>query len=284
LDSKSKPDEKKSDEDTEEKINENTEKVESDQVSNNETEEKIEDSSESEDTKESEVEEHIEAEESEVIKEAEKDTKDEAPKDEVKTEEKSEAAVDDKKEEPVEDTKDEVPKEEVKTEDEPVKSEKEKKQPEEQKDDDFQYIVRIANTDIDGNKKVIHGLTSIKGVGVHVGSLVADKAGIDKKLKMGDLSEAQIDKIRKSLEEFTDTAPAWMLNHRKDYESGENIHLIGAEIDLRLRDEINIMKKIRSYRGIRHERGLTVRGQRTRANNRKGLALGVSKKREPSKK
>ena len=124
----------------------------------------------------------------------------------------------------------------------------------------------------------------IKGVGMRVGNLIADKAGIDRKMKIGDLSDAQIDKIRKSLEDFTDNAPDWMLNHRKDYETGENIHLIGSEIDMRLRDEINIMKKIRSYRGIRHERGLTVRGQRTRANNRKGLALGVSKKREPSKK
>jgi len=70
-----------------------------------------------------------------------------------------------------------------------------------------------------------------------------------------------------------------MLNHRKDIETGEDIHLIGSEIGLRLRDEINIMKKIRSYKGIRHERGLTVRGQRTRGNNRKGLTLGVSKKR-----
>ena len=52
---------------------------------------------------------------------------------------------------------------------------------------------------------------------------------------------------------------------------------------MRLRDEINILKKIRSYRGIRHERGLPVRGQRTRANSRTGLTLGVSKKRALAK-
>lgn len=150
------------------------------------------------------------------------------------------------------------------------------------KDENFQYIVRIASTDIDGNKNIIHGLTSIKGVGMHISTLVADVSGVDTKLKMGDLSEAQIDKIRKALEDIDNIAPSWMLNHRKDYETGKNMHLIGAEIDTRLRDEINIMKKIRSYRGIRHERGLPVRGQRTRANNRTGLALGVSKKREPA--
>jgi len=163
---------------------------------------------------------------------------------------------------------------------EPEKEGSEKKDSKKKKDDDFEYIVRIANTDIDGNKKVVHGLTMIKGVGMRVGNLIADKAGVDRKKKIGELSNVQIDKIRKSLEDLTDNAPGWMLNHRKDYETGENIHLIGSEIDMRLRDEINIMKKIRSYKGIRHERGLTVRGQRTRANNRKGLALGVSKKRE----
>jgi small subunit ribosomal protein S13 len=150
------------------------------------------------------------------------------------------------------------------------------------KDENFQYIIRIANTDIDGNKNIIHGLTSIKGVGMHIATLIADTSGVDTKLKMGDLSEAQIEKIRKAIEDLETTAPSWMLNHRKDYETGKNMHLIGTEIDTRLRDEINIMKKIRSYRGIRHERGLPVRGQRTRANNRTGLALGVSKKREPA--
>lgn len=147
------------------------------------------------------------------------------------------------------------------------------------KDDDFKYIVRIANTDINGDKKLVHGLTSIKGIGMHMGSLIANETGIDKNSKMGDLTDSQIEKIQKALDNIINSAPGWMLNHRKDYETGEDIHLIGPEIDMRLRDEINIMKKIRSYKGIRHERGLTARGQRTRANNRKGLTLGVSKKR-----
>jgi small subunit ribosomal protein S13 len=167
----------------------------------------------------------------------------------------------------------------AKTKTEKPKGKKEDKKKEEEHDDDFRYIVRIANTDIDGEKKLIHGLTSIKGVGRHMGVLVADETGINRNVKFGDLTDAQIEKIRKTLDSILDIAPGWMLNHRKDYETGEDLHLIGPEIDLRLRDEVNIMKKIRSYRGIRHERGLPARGQRTRANNRKGLALGVSKKR-----
>ena len=102
-------------------------------------------------------------------------------------------------------------------------------------------------------------------------------------MKIGDLKDSQIEKIQEAIDNIGKNAPNWMLNHRKDLETGKDIHLIGSDIDMRLRDEINILKKIRSYRGIRHERGLRVRGQRTRANNRRGLALGVSKKREVNK-
>ena len=160
-----------------------------------------------------------------------------------------------------------------KTETEKVKKEEDKKK------DDFRYIVRIADTDIDGEKTLARGLTSIKGIGMHMSTLIIDTTGLERDLKMGNLSDNQIEKIQVALENIINTAPNWMLNHRKDIETGKDIHLIGSEIDMRLRDEINIMKKIRSYKGIRHERGLTVRGQRTRGNNRRGLALGVSKKR-----
>jgi len=164
---------------------------------------------------------------------------------------------------------------------EPEKVEVKKDKPKKKVDrgPDFKYIVRFSNTDADGEKKVIYGLTSVKGIGVKIATLIADKTGIDRNTKIGDLTDAQVEKIQENIDNVSNNAPAWMLNHRKDYETGLDIHLISSDIDMKLRDEINIMKKIRSYRGIRHERGLAVRGQRTRANNRKGLALGVSKKR-----
>lgn len=159
------------------------------------------------------------------------------------------------------------------------KTKKEKPKKEDAVDDDFKYIVRISNTDIDGDKKLLHGLTSIKGIGIHISSLIIDNTGFDPNKKVGKLSDSEVEKIQQTVDRITELAPVWMLNHRKDYETGEDIHLIGSEIDLKLRDEINIMKKIRCYRGIRHESGLPVRGQRTRGNNRRGLSLGVSKKR-----
>ncbi len=179
-------------------------------------------------------------------------------------------------------------KEEIGPDEKPKKDEKptEKKEPQKKDDveDDFRYIVRIANTDINGAKTIVYGLTSIKGIGMHMSFLIADAAGIDRNLKIGDLSEAQIEKLKVAINDINKNAPSWMLNTQKDYETGDDIHLISSDIDMRLRDGINIMKKIRSYRGIRHERGLPVRGQRTRANNRRGLTLGVSKKGVQSKK
>lgn len=193
----------------------------------------------------------------------------------------SEEQAEETSKEPIEEKIDETPE---KKETEPIekaektepKKEKTKKKAEHK--NDFKYIVRIANTDLDGEKTFIHGLTSIKGIGMHMSSLVADKTGINRNIKIGDLTDAQIEKIKETLESLNKSAPSWMVNHRKDLASGDDIHLIASDIDMRLRDEINVMKKIRSYRGVRHEQGLPVRGQRTRANNRKGLSLGVSRK------
>ena len=143
---------------------------------------------------------------------------------------------------------------------------------------DFKYIVRISNTDVNGEKNVVYGLSSIKGLGVHMATLIVDQAQVDKKILIGNLNDSQIQKIQETINNVNKTAPVWMLNHRKDYETGQNLHFVSTDIEIRLRDEINIMKKIRSYRGVRHELGLRVRGQRTGSNGRKGLALGVSKK------
>ena len=205
----------------------------------------------------------------------------ETPKEKI--EDKSESPKEDKESKEVEKniTAETKREEKVNPETKKEKTAKPKDESEKKKDekDDFRYIVRIANTDVAGEKTLARGLTSIKGIGTHMSILIIDVTGLDRNLKIGNLTDAQIETIKEALENATNTAPKWMLNHRKDIETGKDIHLMGGEIDLQLRDEINTMKKIRSYKGIRHERGLAVRGQRTRANNRKGLTLGVSKKR-----
>jgi len=149
-------------------------------------------------------------------------------------------------------------------------------------DENFNYIVRIVNTDINGENNIVQGLTQIKGIGRHMATFIADTAGVDRKIKFGNLPEPEIERLKEVLENLDEYAPTWMLNYRKDMYTGENIHLISTDITSRLRDDINMMKMIRSYRGVRHELGLKVRGQRSSSNGRKGLALGVSKRREAS--
>ena len=53
---------------------------------------------------------------------------------------------------------------------------------------------------------------------------------------------------------------------------------MGPDLPLKLGEDIDLLRKIRSYRGIRHERGLRVRGQRTKATGRRGLVVGVMRK------
>jgi len=199
---------------------------------------------------------------------------------EVEESEKEEQAEEEVEEEP-EKQKIEKPQEKA---EKPARAESKKegkKEEPKKKDDhgpDFKYIVRIANTDINGEKNLVNGLTTIRGIGTRTGIFIADTSGIDRNVKFGDLTEAQIEKIKEVISNLNKTAPGWMLNHRRDYETGENMHFVSSDIDIRLRDEINIMKKIRSYRGVRHEMGLRVRGQRTKTHGRVGLALGVSRK------
>lgn len=210
------------------------------------------------------------------------------PNEKEKIEEKTEIQT---KEEKIEEEKEEDSTEKPVIEETKEKKKLKGKQKEEEKKEtpkridrgpDFKYIVRISNTDINGEKSVVYGLTTIKGIGLHMASLIVDQSGINRFIKMGDLNDSQIEKLQQTINNLSNNAPGWMLNHRKDYDTGKNFHFVGNDIATRLRDEINIMKKIRSYRGIRHELGLRVRGQRTSSNGRRGLALGVSKKREPA--
>lgn len=164
----------------------------------------------------------------------------------------------------------------------PKKGGKGKKAPaaEEKPKDNIKYIVRIANTDLDGTQKVEYALTGIKGIGIRVSKILSRKAEVDPHATMGYLTMEQIDRLRNVVENFEQNVPAWMLNRRKDIYTGENRHLIGVDLTLGVNEDINLMKKIRSYKGIRHERGQKVRGQRTKSTGRTGATVGVIRKKE----
>ena len=70
-----------------------------------------------------------------------------------------------------------------------------------------------------------------------------------------------------------------------NYETGNDGHLLTSDLDFTKDNDIKRMRKIKSYRGNRHTRGLPVRGQRTRGSFRKGKTVGVSKRKDqPGKK
>jgi small subunit ribosomal protein S13 len=72
--------------------------------------------------------------------------------------------------------------------------------------------------------------------------------------------------------------PPRLYDRRKDLETGRDLHLIGADLALSTKTDIDFMKDIRSWKGTRHSLGLKVRGQHTRTTGRKGRAVGVAKK------
>ena len=147
-------------------------------------------------------------------------------------------------------------------------------------DPDFKYIVRIANSDLDGNRKVVLALTGIKGVGSRMAHSIARLSGVPMLEKIGNLKDEQIDVIKKTLENISETVPYWMLNRQNDWESGVDRHILGTEVAIQVKDDINLMKKMRCYKGVKHDLGHKVRGQKTKSNGRKGITLGVQRKTE----
>lgn len=153
----------------------------------------------------------------------------------------------------------------------------------EQHNPQVKRIVRILGTDVDGDLSVCRALREIKGISFAFSKAICLSTAVNKNEKIGSLDEEQMKKIGVAIQraEF----PSWLLNRRKDLESGKDKHVIGTDLDLVRREDINTLKRIRSYKGVRHELGQPVRGQRTRGSFRSQKTLGVTKKKQmPAKK
>jgi small subunit ribosomal protein S13 len=145
--------------------------------------------------------------------------------------------------------------------------------------EEFRHIVRITDTDIDGTLKTRYALAKIRGISLSLANAILKKAGISSDVRAGFLTEAEVDKIEEIVKEPVKFGlPSWLLNRRKDLETGKDMHLISADLVLRTKMGIDQMKEIKSWRGYRHAYGLKVRGQRTKTTGRMGKALGVKKK------
>ncbi len=144
-------------------------------------------------------------------------------------------------------------------------------------EEEFQHLVRVGGRDIKGQKNVVHGLTLIRGIGSRTARIVCTGSKVDFRKKIGYLKDSEIEAIEVEINAL-ESAPPWILNRQKDYATGRNRQVTGANLMLSLRDDLNRLRKIRSYRGIRHESGLPVRGQRTKSSFRKNVTVGVSRK------
>ena len=149
------------------------------------------------------------------------------------------------------------------------------------KKEDFEYFVRIANTDLDGNRQIVHALKKIKGVSFMFSNMICNIAKVDKTIKAGYLKDDDVKKLDEVLNDpLKYNAPGWMFNRRKSYEDGKDYHLVTGNLSFAEENDVKRMKKIRSYRGVRHGVGLPVRGQRTKSNFRKNRAKGAGIKKK----
>jgi len=154
------------------------------------------------------------------------------------------------------------------------------KEAKETKGEEIKYFVRVNNIDLDGTKSVQIALSGIDGIGRRTARIIAGKAKVSPTVQIGLLQEEQIDRIRKVVENYSSLVPRWMQNRPLDIYAAEGKHMFGTDVLTSREDDINRMRKIRSYRGIRHETGQKVRGQRTKSTGRTGAIVGVTRKKE----
>ena len=139
-------------------------------------------------------------------------------------------------------------------------------------------MVRIVGNDIRGERKMVVGLTEIKGIGYMFANTILNILKIDPNQRIGYLSSEHIVSIENMIKNPSGSNfPSWFLNRRKDVETGEDKHLLTSDIDFTVRNDVEREKTSGSWRGYRHMFGLKVRGQRTRCTGRKGGAVGVAK-------
>ena len=137
-------------------------------------------------------------------------------------------------------------------------------------------LIRILATDIPGSKSLYVGLTRIKGVSWSFANAVCNVLKMNKDKKIADLTQEEIEKISNFIK--NPKLPEFILNRRKDLENSKTEHLTGTDLDFRREFDIKRLKKIRSYKGVRHATGQPVRGQRTKSHFRKNKTIGVQKK------
>lgn len=146
--------------------------------------------------------------------------------------------------------------------------------------DNFNLIVRIFNTDIKGKQKLTRGLCKIRGIDKMFSNAVITISGIDKDKLIGNLTEEEIKKIENIIKSPKESnIPTFLFNRRIDPEKAIDIHSVSNELKLHNDFDIRRLRRIRSYKGIRHGLNLKVRGQKLKSWRRGGAAIARKKTR-----
>jgi small subunit ribosomal protein S13 len=151
--------------------------------------------------------------------------------------------------------------------------------------ENFRHLVRIGNFDHKGEKSIVPALKDIKGVGMPLAHAICKTTKLHLTRRVGDLTDVEVEKIEDVIKApLSYGIPTWMLNRKRDPETGEDKHLIGNELAFAKEQDIKLLRRIKCYRGVRHANRLPCRGQRTRSNFRKNKGKVQSVKRRGGKK
>ncbi|MBI5228481.1 30S ribosomal protein S13 [Candidatus Micrarchaeota archaeon] len=165
---------------------------------------------------------------------------------------------------------------------------KEEKKPhdkarEEPKKRELKSIVRVAGTDLDGQRNLYKSLIKIKGIGHTLAKvfvkIICRELNIKEDTELGNLSENQIEKIEYIIRNPRECGvKPFLFNRPKDLNEGTDKHLIMSDLSFQVRQDIEGEKNLKSWVGWRHSLGQKVHGQHTRSTGRSGMTVGVLKK------
>merc|ERR1712072_722674 len=144
--------------------------------------------------------------------------------------------------------------------------------------DQFQHILRVLNTNVDGRQNVPFAITSIKGVGRRFANMVCKKAEVNLNKRAGELTSEEIEKLIAVIQRSLQFLPPWFVNRKKDIKDGKTSHVYANLLDTKMRESLERLWKVRAHRGLRHGWGLRVRGQKTCTTGRHGKTVGVARK------
>ncbi len=140
---------------------------------------------------------------------------------------------------------------------------------------------RKLRSQVDGNAKVEYGLTQIKGIGRRLAQALIRVTDINPNMRIGALPEKELNRIEEIiLNPVENGIPNWMVNRMKDLRDGTDKHVIGSQLEISVKRDIDRMKRMKSYKGVRHHLKLKVRGQKTKSTGRHGLVVGVLRRKK----